>query len=215
MISKNLQLNSDTVYVYLAKFDATVEVKPVQPAIRNQAIQRCTDALTRQQRYCVWRLLDYALKEHCGKGVDSYNFNVATNGKWTSNAPAQFSLSHSNNVVAVAVSAREVGVDIEAVSSFTQRASDEAFVCRVLNSTERQQLMYCEPSRRDMKLALLWTHKESVFKLDSGPFFAPSSIDTAKRFADSRLLEIADSEYALSVATRDKLKVILQVVEIQ
>lgn len=214
MISKNLQFNNDTVYVYIAKFDKNTQVQPVQPAIRNQVVQRCTDTLTRQQRYCVWLLLDYALKQHCGKGVDSYSFNVLPNGKWSCNANAQFSLSHSNNVVVVAISAQEVGVDVEAVSSFADRANDDSFVNRVLNSTERQQLLYCEPSRRCQQLALFWTGKESVFKMDGGPFFSPHSIDTTKRHVNSRLLEIDGNRYALSVATRDGLKIELQEVEI-
>ena len=205
MISKDLHLNASTVYVYLANFDKNLQVKPVQPAIRNQAIQRCTDILTRQQKYCVWQLLDYALRQHCGKGVDGYSFNVSSNGKWSCNANAQFSLSHSNNVVAVAISAQKVGVDIEAVSSFGERANDEAFINRVLTSDERQRLMLCEKSRRSQKLALLWTHKESVFKMSDNPYFAPKSIDTAKRPADSRLLEIDGVQYALSVATQGKV----------
>ena len=218
MIDAKLQLNSDTVYVYVAKFDLDVEVQPVQPAIRNQAIERCADALTRRQRFCVWRLLDYALKEHCGKGVDGFNFDVDTNGKWTSNAPAHFSLSHSNNVVAVALSAHNVGVDIEAVGSFADRASDEAFVCRVLNDAERQVLECCEPSSRDQQLAMFWTRKESVFKLDGGTHFIPKNIDTTcpapSAECTTGFVTIDGNEYALSGATRDKLKLTVQVVDI-
>ncbi|MCH5151665.1 MAG: 4'-phosphopantetheinyl transferase superfamily protein [Clostridiales bacterium] len=207
MFSKNLQFNASTVYVYVANFDKNVQVKPVQPSIRNQAIQRCTDILTRQQKYCVWQLLDYALKQHYGNGVDGFNFNVSGNGKWSCNANANFSLSHSNNVVVVAIFAHKVGVDVEAVSSFSDRSSDEAFVNRVLNNIERQQLMICEPSRRSQTLALLWTHKESVFKMEDGPYFAPKSIDTTKRPANTRLLEIDGNRYALSVATCEPVTV--------
>ena len=207
MIGKDLHFNNSTVYVYLAYFDKNVQVQPVQPAIRNQLVQRCTDTLTRQQRYCVWRLLDYALKQHCGKGVDGFSFNVSSNGKWSSNANAQFSLSHSNNVVAVAICEKAVGVDVEAVSSFADRARDEAFVNRVLNSDEHRQLAYCEVSRRGQQLALLWTHKESLFKMEDHPYFAPRSIDTTKRPAYSRLLEVDGRQYALSVAAREPFKV--------
>ena len=212
MISKDLHLNSSTVYVYLANFDTNVQVKPVQPAIRNQMIERCTDVLTRQQRYCVWQLLDYALKQHCGKGVDSFRFKPSENGKWSCDAPAQFSLSHSNNVVVVAISTEQVGVDIEAVSSFTGRACDDVFVSRVLNNTERQQLMRCEPARRAQTLAQLWTRKESIFKMRGGPYFAPRSIDTTlpASATSGRLLEIDGKEYALSVATSVPMKVDLQ-----
>lgn len=218
MIIKNLQFNNDTVYVYLAKFDNNVQVKPVLPAIRNQAIQRCTDLLTRQQRYCVWRLLDYALKQHCGKGVDGFNFTALPNGNWSTSANARFSLSHCDNVVVVAISAQEVGVDVEAVASFTDRASDEAFINRVLNNAESQQLRITAPARRNQTLALFWTSKESVFKMKNGSYFSPRSIDTtlldsASSACDSRLLEIDGKQYALSVATASKAKVEMQVVD--
>lgn len=206
MIGKHLQFNKDTVLVYVAKFDSSLEVQPVRPASRNEAIQRCTDLLTRQQRYAVWRLLDYALKQHCGKGVDGFDFTVGADGKWSCNG-TQFSLSHCNNVVVVAISAQSVGVDIEAVSSFDGRANDEAFVSRILNDTELKQLELCEPSRRNQALALLWTGKESAFKLESGAFFSPRSIDTTKRLLNSRLLDIDGNEYALSVATETKTTV--------
>lgn len=215
MIGKDLHFNNSTVYVYLAYFDKNVQVQPVQPAIRNQLVQRCTDTLTRQQRYCVWRLLDYALKQHCGKGVDSFRFKPSENGKWSCDAPAQFSLSHSNNVVVVAISAQKVGVDIEAVSSFSDRTCDEAFVNRVLNSAERQQLMCRDPASRNQTFALLWTNKESVFKLGDNPYFIPKSIDTtlfAPPARSSRLLEIGGNQYALSVATRECAKVELNLV---
>ena len=207
MASSFFQFNNNTVYVYWAKFDKTVAVKPVQPAIRNEAIERCTDTLTRQQRYCVWALLDYALKQRCGKGVDAFDFDVATNGKWTSNAKARFSLSHSDEVVVVAISDQEVGVDIEAVSSFSGKFDDEAFVNRVLNNAEYQQFSLRPLAERQQTLAILWTRKESVFKLDGGSFFSPRSIDTTARQADSRLLEVDGKSYALSVATRNPITI--------
>jgi hypothetical protein len=67
----------------------------------------------RKQSFFVWKLLEYALNDI---GVKSFNFSF-DNGRWfLTNNEVYFSLSHSFDMVAVAISSQFIGVDIEIVS---------------------------------------------------------------------------------------------------
>lgn len=200
MSTVNSQLNSG-VSVYVAKFDESVKVHEVQPALRNEAIQRCKDKLTKQQRYCVWRLLDYALKLQFGKGVEDFNFTVQDNGKWRCDSDVYFSLSHCYNLVVVAVGRTEIGVDIEAVESFARYATNCKFIERVLTDDEMGSFESVSPEQQPQALAEMWTQKESLFKLAGGMVFVPKTIDTLAQQVNCQVLQIDDKVYALTVAT--------------
>lgn len=218
MKNKSLRQNNRTVFVYVAAFDKSVVVREVEPALRNESIQQCKDPLTKQQRYCVWRLLDYALKQRYGKGVKDYNFTV-TNGKWACDE-VYFSLTHCDNVVAVAVGSDNVGIDVEAVEHFSRHVDDSKFVERVLTADEMGKYINLPPEQKAQALAILWTRKESLFKLDGSGAFSPNSIETnlgneqslssltrPAPLAQRSLMSccgtvlIGEKEYALAVAT--------------
>ena len=200
MSVNNAKLNN-AVTVYISTFDSNVVVREVEPAIRNEMIQRCTDTLTKLQHYCVWQLLDYALRVCYGKGVKDCDLYVDGNGKWRCRNGVYFSLAHSNNVVAVALCNQEVGVDVELTSKFVSHANDNKFANRVLTDSEQEMLLNVSAQRRAKALAEIWTKKESVFKLQGGNSFTPKNIDTAKIATHSQFLTINGEQYALSVAT--------------
>lgn len=201
----------DSVFVYIVKFDKSVEVREVQPAIRNEAIQRCGDTLTKQQRYCAWRLLDYALVQRFGKGVADYDFTVGANGQWRCNG-AHFSLTHCNNIVCVAVCNQPVGVDVEAVANFAKYVDDCKFAERTLTHDEIACIQTVAPEVRAQALAETWTQKESLFKLAGGRTFVPSSIDTTRCKSHSQLFRFDGTDYALAVATADEFPIEMQLV---
>ena len=67
----------------------------------------------KKQSFFVWKLLEFALK-NIGVRNPSFENN---NGKWSLvNGEVKFSLSHSRNMVAVAIDDNNVGVDIELIS---------------------------------------------------------------------------------------------------
>lgn len=192
---------NDTVMVYVSAFDSAVTVCDVESAIRNDMIQRCTHLQAKQQRYCVWQLLDYALRECYGKGVKDFNFSVNGNGKWTCHNGVEFSLAHCGNVVAVAVCNYAVGVDVESISSFERHVDDTDFIERILTDSEQQVLRDTPVQRRAEILARFWTKKESLFKLQGGKTFVPRCVDTTENPAHSQLLTVNGEQYVLSVAT--------------
>ena len=210
----NLKLNN-TAMVYVSTFDLDLVVGDVEPAIRNDMIQCCTDMLTRQQRYCVWKLLDIALLDCYGKGVKDFNLYINDNGKWMCDEGVYFSLSHCNNVVTVAVCNHAVGVDVEAVSNFTRHIQDDRFVKRVLTDSEQLLLRDSPAQLKAEAFAEMWTKKEALFKLHGDANFVPKSADTTTTKTHSQLLTINKEKYALSVATHIPVTIELAQVKIQ
>ena len=192
-----IQLNIGSARVFVAGFDGGVDVKPVAPAARQRYIESCNDGQAKRQRYCVWVLLDYALKQTVGKGVDELSFTVDTNGKWHCDGGVDFSLSHCGNVVAVAVSAQPVGVDVEAVK-------EHRFNLRLANHilTGREQALFDKLPQERQPQALLefWAKKESLFKRDGGKTFVPSAIDTTTNNSSCLSIVMNDEQYTIAVS---------------
>ena len=77
---------------------------------RAKYINSISNEKRKKQSYFVWKLLERALKI---EGIKDFSF-VNNNGKWQlTNEKVKFSLSHSFNMVCVAVDNSCVGVDVE------------------------------------------------------------------------------------------------------
>lgn len=205
MSNKAQQLNNSNygAFVYVAEFDNGVAVRDVLPPIRNEAIAEANDPTLKRQRYCVWRLLDYALKKTIGKGVAELTFVKNEYGKWSCDG-AYFSLSHSERVVAVAVSVVPVGVDIEFIeqTNFNSRLAE-----RILNERELAIYNNVVPEEQQCALARFWTKKEAVFKREGGAHFTPSAIDTLQNDIYSQHLQLTSGEFCLAASTANNLPV--------
>ncbi|MCH5156703.1 MAG: 4'-phosphopantetheinyl transferase superfamily protein [Clostridiales bacterium] len=199
-MSTNSEKLNNTVTVYIATFADDVVVKKVAPTLRNDYLERYSDRLTQQQSYCVWMLLDCALRDCYGYGVEQLDCTVSDNGKWSCSNGVFFSLSHCNNVVAVALSSNAVGVDIEAVVNFRRYIDDKCFVQRVLTDSEQLKL-HSAPVDKAESLATMWTQKESIFKMGNSATFVPKSIDTTTQTSYSQLVTVNGEQYVLSVAS--------------
>ena len=199
MPHNNPKLNT-TIMVYVAKFDSDVKVGEVQPYIRNLLIHSCSDNLAKQQRYCVWKLLDKALHDCYGGGIADFGFYVDGNGKWNTHNCIELSLAHSNNVVVVALCNHYVGVDIEEVSRFERHVDDAQFAERVLCDNEIALLRNTPIEHKAELLATMWTKKESFFKFGGRSEFVPKSTDTTSISIHSQIVTIDGANYALSVA---------------
>ena len=73
-----------------------------------------------------------------------------------------FSLSHTKNAIAVAVSRRPVGIDVEAVVS-QERVGDSHFLERTMSAAECKQINLANNPR--LMFTELWTRKEAYVKL--------------------------------------------------
>ncbi len=144
-----------------------------------------------KERINAWILLGFALKDK--QNIKDLNIKRDENGKWVCD-DVYFSLSHSGNGVAVAVSDMPIGVDIERIFRKNQPVS-------VLN--EREKSIYLPQSDKDRAFAEIWTKKESIFKKNGKRIFLPKKTDSASEETLSKFINIDGEEYCLSVTGRE------------
>jgi phosphopantetheine--protein transferase-like protein len=110
-----------------------------------------------------------------------------------------FSLSHCEEVVAVAISRKPVGLDVEKVSDRMEKIKDKIL-------TQREFTRYEEREDKSLYLAEKWTQKESIFKMQGGKAFIPNKIETEDYKTHTARLKDLDG-YLFSVAA-DEVKLV-------
>lgn len=187
------------VNVFWTTFPKNVKTEKVGNPKRDGEISRCGSPRAARQKYCVWKLLDYALKKSFGKSLDEFCPYRDENGKWRSDK-VEFSLSHSGNVAAVAVGNLAVGVDVEkhSESRFNDRLAKRILSKKELVSYNRVL------QNKSLRLAEFWTEKESVFKMLGGEssLFA---IDVACHFTYCEHIDADGETYVLAAASSKKV----------
>ena len=189
----------DRAYVFVAQFDKNAEAEMVLPAERNEYVFAATDPLVRLQRYAVWRLLDLAIASCLGKTVADCKFTRMKSGKWvSSNLPMAFSLSHCDDVVAVALCPDGVGVDVQSLDSFS-KPELSALANRILTYNEKALFDAFPPDERIVYIAKNWCEKESVFKLCGDGAFSPyhTSLDVR---TDDMTVKFGDRIFIVATA---------------
>jgi len=169
-------------------------VEQVYPPARQARIEASVYEGQRRQRYFVWKLLEYALESSFGLQFAQQEFSVDGAGKWHCGA-CFFSLSHSREAVAVAVSDRPVGVDIECLD----RAPVPGLEKKILTEQELRAYDTLAPEKRQTFLLEKWCAKESLFKKDGGTF-DPGQMSTDES-ALTGTVTVAGCAYAYAVAT--------------
>lgn len=193
---RDLFRNMPIVDVYTAKIPEEVVIKKLYNKQRSAEIACCTSEKVKREKYCVWKLLEYALNHSFGLNPKKTAFEKDECGKWHTEGYC-FSLSHCDGIVAVAVSRKEVGVDVE-------RACDRLESIKHKFLTEKEGEEYSRQSDKTAYLAEKWTQKESIFKMQGGKGFTPDKIQTEDFTTKSICLD-GDSDYVLSVCA-DNLK---------
>ena len=144
---------------------AVIPDKPIEkvyPPKRQEYIQSASNKKLISQRYFVWKLLEYSFKNSFGFDFEKLEFKLNEQGRWECDE-CFFSLSHSNNVVAVAVADSPVGVDIECL----ERSVPDTLYKKILTDKEMSEYIYMEKSKQKKYLIKKWTAKESLFKIGS------------------------------------------------
>lgn len=142
------------IYVYYAFLPVVrkpLDLKSLPPEWESY-VASVSDEKRRTQSYYVRKLLFRAFNE-LGFAAEGF---VCNGGRWQAkgNASVDFSLAHSNNVVAAAVSTEErVGVDVEKISEAILKLEKKFAVGDGLEDDEKKR-----------RLTEKWTEKESAFK---------------------------------------------------
>lgn len=190
--------NIPIVDVYVATIPQNTDLFPVYPLARQEEIDDCKNEKVKREKYYVWKLLEYALQRSFGYKLQNQNFHKTARGKWECEN-CFFSLSHSKNAVAVALSRKNVGVDIE----FYDPTRLLPLADKLLNENERT-LYEATPNEQKAEFLLRkWTEKESIFKSLEGLGRTIASIDTLTAKTKTKCIEVAGEKYCLSVASEN------------
>lgn len=184
--------------VYTAIIPSHVHVRGVFPSSRSEEIFSCSSKKVQTEKYCVWKLLEYALFHAFGKRIEEISFTKSADGKWECDF-CHFSLSHSGNAVAVALADSPVGVDIEKLAPIKNSKGVAKKILTESEAEEYQRLALCPDSANEFLLEL-WTKKESLFKTGKYAKFVPCKIQTGLERVQTRKICLDGEEYLLSVA---------------
>lgn len=149
--------------------------------IRKDYVNGITDAERKRQSAYVWMLLQKALADIKVSG----NFSVDSKGRWRIiEGGAKFSITHSGNIVAVALGNCEyVGIDVEKCSEKVLRLQTK------LGDFKANNMSNIEYITRE------WTKKESAFKAGK-----------KCEFYSRKVFDKNGEEYFLTLCTKDKFE---------
>lgn len=184
-------MQTNPVYLYIAPIPDSVEIGNIYPAIRNEEIENIANETKKQEKYCVWKLLEFAVKDAYNKNLEEIQFSKNSNGKWFC-PEFYFSLSHSTSAVAVAISSKPVGVDIE-----MDREIKTSLKNKILSNNEMEEFENLADSNKNEWLIKKWTQKESAYKKEEiqDRNLKNANLDYAKTYT----LSINNKRYFVSV----------------
>lgn len=188
--------NLPIVDVYVGIIPERLKITSVHPKERSKEIKACSNDRVKREKYCAWRLLEYALNRTFGAKIKELELTKDENGRW-STPTHHFSISHTEGLVAVCVSRDAVGVDVE-------KESDKllSVVPRLLTDSELLEYEKTEEENRLSYLGTKWTQKESIFKSLNEKSFIPHKIEVKEYETYTKSMEVQGYKYYLSVATK-------------
>ena len=181
------------VNVFVKKFPFQTKNNEIYPSQRQQEIENCGNVNVKEEKFYAWKLLEHAALQSLGLEIKNVKF-INDHGKWSCDK-FHFSISHSENLVAVAIARNPVGVDIEEIN--LQRFS-KIPIGRILTKEELAQNEYNEQD-----LNCLWAVKEAVFKKSNLKAFNPCKVSTVNEKYKSLILQNDGNQFALAVVTND------------
>ena len=195
-------MNKIKVFIAPTKYFSSSLNYPVN--LEKELSEISLDSL-KKQKFAVWGLTSYAINKFFSIDFDSSKVVRNEFGKPVClDNNINFSYSHKNDLIAVAVGCEGVGVDIEKID--LSRVND-GLINRVLTDAEKEELSKAED------LFLFWTKKEAIFKLNGNSSqFSPKLIDTTSKFTVSNTLFYNGEKYYLSVAANSKIELEIEVV---
>jgi phosphopantetheinyl transferase len=184
-------------YVYYAKIPKKYTLEKVYPLSRQKEIDSVTNIKVKEQKYFVWKLLSVSLNHLFGLDIKQFNMRKKPSGKWVSK-DIYFSLSHSKNVVAVAISCEPVGVDLQAMVDLRGKLENKA-----LTKKEKQEFNLLQEEQKQEYLITKWAQKESVFKMKNRLVFKPSKIQASSYSLLNHTFTVGDQNFVLCTSGKN------------
>lgn len=205
--SNGVKNNSTSIaHIYISQFPFAVDNDNIFPPERAHETANCSNQNVRNQKFYAWKLLEKALANSLGLNIETLDIKRNENGKWQCSA-CYFSLSHSGSLVAVAVSKKPIGVDIE---KYVPDRFSQALENRIVTKLESATIRNLDKLHRAQYLSKLWTQKEAIFKLSDNKSFQPKCIETSKSLATTKTVLCGDERYFITVASDDVERAVFQ-----
>lgn len=172
------------------------EVARLLPLVSSQRREQALRYSHTFGRYCClksWLMLRELMeKEHWTMGDFAYN----DHGKpYLAGGPC-FSISHSKAGIAVAVSDRAVGIDIEHI-----RHADDELIARTMNEEEARAIRELGIRElADRAFTRLWTRKEAVVKAEGVGIRSFEQLQTLLQQDEWHLESVEKDNYIYSIA---------------
>lgn len=176
IVEKDNKLSPIAVYIYDFSVQSVkdgntfdyIDFSDILCKKRREEIENIRDLKEKYRKYYSWKLLQFALAKR-GVDIKKQSFFRNKNGKWFANN-VYFSISHTQNIVAVAVADCEVGIDIEKSDRTVDKALFDKIAC------EEEKEAFFSPAIKD--ILTLWTEKEAIFKRNGEEIFIAKDINT-------------------------------------
>jgi 4'-phosphopantetheinyl transferase len=122
--------------------------------------------------------------------------------------PVDFNLSHTQGLIAIAVSANPIGIDIERIDPSLDVERLQGYV---LTEAEARKITRSEMAARTMEFFRCWTRKEAILKLWGQGITQPlTTLETGEMslFSDQELLTCSPcDDYIISIASSSPVAV--------
>lgn len=184
-------MNQNQIYVYFGKVESANEPSPL-PKYQQEKIEKSANLSVINQKVSAYRLLKRAVSEKFGIDDDFSDISLTKAGKPVSPKYC-FSISHTKELVAVAISKSDVGIDIEKVNP---KRDFQKIKKIFLHENENLLLQSIDD------VTQLWVKKESIFKLLDKSTFLPQNIDTQAFNTQIKEISFEGDKFYLAVATQ-------------
>ena len=183
--------------VYLAKIPEQIQGE-IYCKERSLEIVSCQSDKVKKQKFYAWRLLELCAKKH-GFNVEDLHFYKMQNGKWKC-SEFEFSLSHSENFVAVILSSEKVGIDLQKDCEL----KTDLFASKILTKSELLEYSQLQDYNKREFLIEKWTQKESVYKMLEDKSLNISQINCKDYPITTKKISLEDETYYLSFSPLKK-----------
>ncbi|MBR2383973.1 MAG: 4'-phosphopantetheinyl transferase superfamily protein [Clostridia bacterium] len=146
------------VTIFLAKTPSKITGEIYCKARLNE-IASCTNEKVKKQKFYAWALLEKCAIS-LGYELDKLHFFKLDIGKWKCDK-FEFSLSHSDDFVAVAISDIPVGIDLQKDTNI----NCDTLAKRILTVGENLEYIELGEDKKQRYLLEKWTQKESIYKM--------------------------------------------------
>ena len=187
--------------LYFYKFDS-LKIGETLCSARNKEIESTANEKLKAQKFYAWKTLEFAVKHGLNLSPKKIDFRKNENGKWVCNE-FYFSLSHSENFVAVAISNSPIGVDIQIKKDIDYNSLSK----KILTNHELDYFSQLPNDNKQDYIFKKWTEKESLFKLKGERVCHYKSLVANDFNLVFKLIKNGGLNYYLTAVFEDKNKV--------